>query len=435
MLRLFKKDASEGQTEIERDISNRKTGVISLQQFPDVEKQLRMINLTEHDIAYLASVKKFVEPVIPQIVEKFYSAMNIEQSLVEIINDYSSTERLKKTLTAHILSMFDGVMDAAYLAQRTKIAQIHVHIGLEPKWYIAAFSTLQNEFSYFAEQLPIAKNEQFNLLRAFMKMLNFEQQFVLESYENVHADNRRQAAELQAQTKNKVLAASEELAAISDQTSAATEELAGKSRTLAEMTEQNLLFIVDTVNTSMASKKIVNSQAEQFEKIVLHMEELLKRMDALYHSSDQIRDVVTIITSIADQTNLLSLNAAIEAARAGQHGKGFAVVASEVRNLSTETKKAIGNVSGMIEQTNANISDMTEFVRQMELLVQQSAGDNEKVTQSYDEIVDAVSGMKEHTMESKKSISNTAEILQEINDAVLTIAHTSEDMIHLSEKL
>ncbi|AXH98318.1 hypothetical protein DV702_00515 [Sporosarcina sp. PTS2304] len=251
----------------------------------------------------------------------------------------------------------------------------------------------------------------------------------------MNEEKRQQVEREKTFVKNQVINTSQELAAISEQTSASTEELSAKTQLLEETTIQNLSFITETENTSINGKELVSTQAEQFVQMVEYMTDLASRMEELYKSSDQIKDVVTLITSIADQTNLLSLNAAIEAARAGQHGKGFAVVASEVRNLSVETKQAIGKVTGMIEETNTNINDMSNFVRMMEKLIQKSAQDNLQVTHSYDSIVEAVSGMKEQTTQSRKSIENTVQILLEINQAIETIAHSSDDLMQLAEDL
>ena len=204
---------------------------------------------------------------------------------------------------------------------------------------------------------------------------------------------------------------------------------------LENMMVQNLKFVTETEKTSVVGKKLVITQSEQFDQMVEHTSGFMDRMKALHHSSEQIRGVVTLITSIADQTNLLSLNAAIEAARAGQHGKGFAIVAAEVRNLSIETKQAIGKVTGMIESTNSHIAEMSKFMKLMEQLIQNSAKENVLVTQSYDGIVGAVSGMKQQTAESRISIENTVQILEEINQAIESIAHSSDGLIHLAEDL
>ncbi|MDV6379072.1 globin-coupled sensor protein [Sporosarcina sp. GW1-11] len=432
MIRLFNKGRIQTDDRYQEDLKP-VTTTISLERYPTMKKQIQMINLTEVDLEYLVQIREQVKPMFSTMTDAFYKAMDAEPDLLRIISEHSSIERLKVSLQKHMESLFEGRIDASYLEQRKTIAKIHVRIGLEPKWYLAAFEMLHDGFFTFIEQLDMPINRKFNTLRAFMKVLNLEQQLVLDAYEEFNEVNRQQVEKEKAIVKDQVLNASRELAAISEQTSASTEELSAKSQLLEETTIQNLSFITETESTSLHGKELMNTQSKQFEQIVTYMADLMSRMDALYTSSDQIGEVVTLITTIADQTNLLSLNAAIEAARAGQHGKGFAVVATEVRNLSVETKQAIGKVSGIIEETNTNINDMSKFVRLMEQLIQKSAQNNEQVTHSYDEIVQAVSGMKEQAAQSRTSIKNTVKILQEINQAIETIAHSSDGLMQLAE--
>lgn len=432
MIHLFRKDNSP--TPID-DFGLQGVGSISLRQYPEVEKQLDMIHLAEQDLKYLSCMQKEIQPILPMMTDRFYQAMDNQPHLLHIIAEHSTRERLKGSLARHMQSIFQGRIDESYLKQRQTIAKVHVHIGLEPKWYLAAVESLYEEFFAFIEQQDMSKDRQYKTLRAFMKIMNFEQQLVLDAYEQQNQANRRKVEESKAVVKDQVLNTSQNLAAISEQTSASTEELSEKAQVLENMTVQNLQFITEAENTSLAGKESVVNQTERFNRTVEYMSGFTDRMEALHQSSEQIRGVVTLITSIADQTNLLSLNAAIEAARAGQHGKGFAVVAAEVRNLSTETKQAIGQVSGMIETTNTHISEMTKFMKLMEKLIGESAKGNEAVTRSYDEIVGAVSGMKEQTAVTRTSIENTVQILREINQAIETIAHSSDNLIQLAEDL
>lgn len=435
MLRLFKKVENQATVKEMEDLEQQSIGIISVEKYPAVKKQLRMINLTEQDLKYLSCLQVQMQPILPIMINRFYEAMDGQPQLLHIIAEHSSMDRLKGSLTKHMQSIFQGKIDESYLKQRHIIAKVHVRIGLEPKWYLAAVESLYEEFFTFIERQDLPKKRQFNTLRAFMKVMNFEQQLVLDAYEEENRVNRQEVEDSKAIVKDQVLNTSQNLAAISEQTSASTEELSKKAHVLENMTVHNLQFITETEKTSLTGKELVVTQTEQFCQMVEYMSDFKDRMKALHHSSEQIQGVVTLITSIADQTNLLSLNAAIEAARAGQHGKGFAVVAAEVRNLSVETKQAIGKVTGMIEVTHANIDEMSNFMKQMEKLIQESAKGNELVTQSYDGIVQAVSGMKEQTAESHTSIESTVQILQEINHAIETIAHSSDGLIQLADDL
>ena len=116
-----------------------------------IKKQLQMLSLTEDDLKYLKIFKPHVDDNIEQIVDTFYRNLRVEASLIDMINDHSSVERLKITLKRHICEMFAGEIDEAYFAKRKKIAQVHVHIGLKTKWYISAFQSLLIDFIHLVK--------------------------------------------------------------------------------------------------------------------------------------------------------------------------------------------------------------------------------------------------------------------------------------------
>ena len=115
----------------------------------------------------------------------------------------------------------------------------------------------------------------------------------------------------------------------------------------------------------------------------------------LSQSSEEIGDVLQLINTIAEQTNLLALNATIEAARAGEAGKGFAVVASEVKELANQTSNAAGDINSSIEAIQAEISTAVDMIQNIAGSVTEVSGMTTTVAAAIEEQSSLMAGMKE----------------------------------------
>ncbi len=172
-------------------------------------------------------------------------------------------------------------------------------------------------------------------------------------------------------------------------------------------------------------------------------------MQTLGEKSTQIGEIVAVINDIADQTNLLALNAAIEAARAGEQGRGFAVVADEVRKLAERTAKATAEISQMIGAIQGEVDNAVHAMNQTNKQVDVGLRYSVEAGEQLESIVSSVStlqSMIQQIASATEEMSSTSEAIsgdiqavaggaREISGGAEDIAHASSELAHLSAQL
>jgi methyl-accepting chemotaxis protein len=252
-----------------------------------------------------------------------------------------------------------------------------------------------------------------------------------------------------ADSTDQLASAAEQLSASSSQISAGTDKQASQTEQIATSMEEMSATVIDIAKnaseaagaannaTQSAGKggEIVRNTVDGMNRIAGAVRESASTIEALKRSSEQIGEIIGVIDEIADQTNLLALNAAIEAARAGEQGRGFAVVADEVRKLAERTTKATREIAEMIKsiqsETGGAVSAMESGSQEVEKGVTLANEAGEALHQIVEQ-VNKVTDMVQQIATSTEEQSAAAEEISSNVESVATIARESTTGIEQS---
>lgn len=238
-----------------------------------------------------------------------------------------------------------------------------------------------------------------------------------------------------------------ELSHVSERTSGVTTNLVNASNSIVSaahemnMSNQEMAGVAsDTATEAQNSSELadqgigaVNNSRTAIDSLVEDIEQALTRATDLEKSSEAIASVLEVIRNIAEQTNLLALNAAIEAARAGEQGRGFAVVADEVRTLATRTQDSTNEIESMIEQLKVNVHESSRAI-------QNSRSNADTTVSNFDEVIRIFGSLQESFGKVQEMAAQTAQATQEqstvsgeINENLSSMKSQTDEVQSVSE--
>lgn len=194
----------------------------------------------------------------------------------------------------------------------------------------------------------------------------------------------------------------------------------------------------DTKEVALSGGSLSEETCKSIEALVSHVESIRTSIEELGRSTDAIQEATSLIDGIAEQTNLLALNAAIEAARAGEHGRGFAVVADEVRSLASRTQESTGRISSVIQGFQSNVSDSINQTREGEVMANEGLDKVRGTAESLEKIVQSVSKMADRFSEVSSSVNEQGKVSNEIGDQinrVSSLARSSSESSNEAQKV
>jgi methyl-accepting chemotaxis protein len=286
---------------------------------------------------------------------------------------------------------------------------------------------------------------------------------LIKSSINGTADSMNEALNDVSEAIHATASASAEISSSTEEMAAGAHEQSAQTTEVAVAIEQMTRTIVETTRSAETAAEhakkageiaeegghVVKETVEGINKIADVVTRAAETVKQLGRNSDQIGEIIQVIDDIADQTNLLALNAAIEAARAGEQGRGFAVVADEVRKLAERTTRATKEIAAMIKQIQTDTAEAVDSMNKGTNEVERGkelahrAGDSLKeIIQATVKVINDIkhvasaseeqSGTAEQISKSVESISN---VTNETAAGIQQIAHSAEDLTRLTVTL
>jgi heam-based aerotactic trancducer len=394
---------------------------------------IELNNIGERTLQVVKAIESKLKGYYPDIVEEY------EERIV-------ATSRLKEALPPEVTSMkgamidrfnsiFGGIINKDYIDARVLGARIQDEYGLKPHIYSTGFNNILRRFikvifKEFAECIELQE-----IIDSIEKLFYFEIQIVIMEQTRYLAQVKESHREESQKIVHEVELSVGSLLAITEETSTKMEEMSDISNSILEEVGEL------TNRSSKVEKEALKSAADLVEfnesndTVGKTLTEVMNHSVKLIDDSDKINQVVKLIHEIAEQLNLLSLNASIEAARAGEQGKGFSVVAQEVRKLAEQTKNSTIEVSEIHKQTGETITTFRESLANVGDMMRTNQDKCLVLNESIEETVNFISRISHFSYRINENLDNYVKSIHEVSGTVEGIVTLVEDLTELSGQL
>ncbi|MGI1678939.1 MAG: HAMP domain-containing protein [Cellvibrionaceae bacterium] len=341
-------------------------------------------------------------------------------------------------VTVIVVSLFAGAV--SYLVQAAIVKPINT--------VVAALRDIAEGEGDLTQRLKVQSRDEVGELAKWFNTF-------IERVHSIIGDFSGTATELNANTEKLSLTAKETERGVVSQQSAiqqvvtAVREMASVVEDVASNVTQAAGNAQEADREAKSGMSVVTDTMAQIESLASDIVNAAEVIDRLQQETDNIGSVLDVIRGIAEQTNLLALNAAIEAARAGEQGRGFAVVADEVRTLASRTQSSTQEIQDMIERLQYGAREAVQMMEKGKTQAEESVKQAAEASNSLEAITEGVSAIRDKTnqiasaseeqsaatREMERNMENIADVARQTSEGSVEIASSTADLAGMASRM